>query len=839
MTTCNWKKLIFLIILYSFLSVQSQAQQILIPEHYPTIQQGIIASEDGDTILINDGTYYENLVIRGKEITIASRYIIDGSTEHIAKTVIDGSKPIISTEGSVLMFYPGDRPYLQPQVIGLTITNGKGKRIEEAVETPEGTIMLTKYVGAGIYIERMNPVFTKNRIISNKINGDIDYWKTKLNKGEDIGGGSYTFMGKPNFGGQIDGTDMINPGGNIFLDNYAPIGKTFYAKLKDSDDVIHFENCYFDVFSSQDTAVSTYWVTTNGLTKFDKSAGRESALTVDVYVSPDGNNKNTGMSADKPFRNIWYALSKVYGDSIQPVTIHLAPGIYAPSTNEERYPLQMVNWVSIIGAGKNVTILDAEANENKPKRLLVFENVDHVTIDSLTLTGGYNDVWNGGGCGGAVLFFNSSPTLSNLIITGNSAGAGGGAMYCFHQSNPLIKQTQIVNNTADNTGGAVFCFNSSPHFEDVTISNNQSYFENGGGIYCAYSDPVFDNVSITNNIADFCGGGIALHNSNPEIRNSSIDDNSAAYGGGMYCSESNPRLYRSTIRENFASGNGGGIVSFHKSKPHFENTEIVNNKATGEGGGIYAFVSTPVFDRVTLCGNESGKNGGGMYAIYTYFIMVNSVVWQNNPQQLYSYPYRTQRNFSDSMMIAYSNIQGGKEEIVCMDPENIKWLEGNMDKDPLFVNPADNDFSIQQNSPMIDAGTAFFKIYGKTLISLSRYEYKGLAPDIGAKESDISTQNNQYTINEDNDIIAYPNPFSSALSVHIKTRTNDEKKIRIYDIFGREVKSWTKKPNTEQRITLTWFGENHNAESVPEGMYFLNVQDETNQNRVIKIILQR
>ena len=49
---------------------------INVPADQMTIQDGIVAATTGDTVLVADGSYYENIDFMGKGITVASNFII-------------------------------------------------------------------------------------------------------------------------------------------------------------------------------------------------------------------------------------------------------------------------------------------------------------------------------------------------------------------------------------------------------------------------------------------------------------------------------------------------------------------------------------------------------------------------------------------------------------------------------------------------------------------------------------------------------------------------------------------------------------------------------------------
>ena len=114
-----------LILFVSFLS----ATIINVPDDYSTIQAGINASDNGDTVLIAQGIYFENLILQ-KEIVLTSHAIYDelGSdfhgNENINETIISGPpEPDDPNKGSCLVIRYGD---IQPTILGLTFQDGLG-----------------------------------------------------------------------------------------------------------------------------------------------------------------------------------------------------------------------------------------------------------------------------------------------------------------------------------------------------------------------------------------------------------------------------------------------------------------------------------------------------------------------------------------------------------------------------------------------------------------------------------------------------------------------------------------------------------------------------------------
>ena len=132
---------------------------IRVPTDYTTIQAAIDAAIDGNTILVADGIYYENINYKGKAITVASHFLIDGDTSHISNTIIDGSQASNPDSASVVEFNSNEDS--TSVLCGFTITGGSG--------TDWGYYIY----GGGIILTDASPIIRNNIIEYNTLRSDV------------------------------------------------------------------------------------------------------------------------------------------------------------------------------------------------------------------------------------------------------------------------------------------------------------------------------------------------------------------------------------------------------------------------------------------------------------------------------------------------------------------------------------------------------------------------------------------------------------------------------------------------------------------------------------------
>ncbi|MCK4312677.1 MAG: right-handed parallel beta-helix repeat-containing protein [Candidatus Cloacimonetes bacterium] len=349
--------------------------------------------------------------------------------------------------------------------------------------------------------------------------------------------------------------------------------------------------------------------------------------------------------------------------------------------------------------------------------------------------------------GGAIYCTNSSAlVIENSRFAGNFADAFGGAISLRDTSNIIINNSVIVWNTAAFGGGINFS-HSNPSLDNVTISGNAVSWH-GGGIYCQHASPTLTNLTISDNTTNNYGGGIICGDySNPDLNNVTISNNEASWGGGMYIYDySNPVLDSVYIFDNTTDNDGGGmfISGFYGvCQPSMSNVKIYDNFVSGEGGGIYCYLGAHPYICYSQIYSNFADKGGGIYCIATDYTELEKVTVANNIANDGREIYVDNSNiillstivWNDYYDLAYVYlVNGGTVTATYSDIQNASdepWFGyGCIDADPLFANPATNDYTPtwsgyplpdEEKSPCIDAGAP-----------ISPYDPDGTIADMGA-----------------------------------------------------------------------------------------------------------
>jgi parallel beta-helix repeat protein len=233
---------------------------------------------------------------------------------------------------------------------------------------------------------------------------------------------------------------------------------------------------------------------------------------------------------------------------------------------------------------------DNDASNNSYHVFFHFNNDLNSTavLDGFTITGGNaNSGSFSGNVGGGIMNYFSSPSLTNIIFSGNGASLGGGLFN--HRSFPSLSMVTFTGNSATTQGGGIFNENSSaPSLSNVIFSGN-SATTNGGGMSSIGSSPSLTNCSFLGNVANGEGGGMYNSFSSPILTNCTLSGNQATTGGGMYnVNNSSPSLKNSILWGNSSEVDNNG------SNPTYTNTIVKGLIAGGfQGTENPLFVSQP------------------------------------------------------------------------------------------------------------------------------------------------------------------------------------------------------------------------------------------------------
>jgi hypothetical protein len=303
-----------------------------------------------------------------------------------------------------------------------------------------------------------------------------------------------------------------------------------------------------------------------------------------IYVDDDSMRANDGTSWGNAYNFLQDALADA-NQSDKPVQVLVAQGVYTPDSNsavpdgtgDREATFRLINGVTLRGGYAGIaepdpdardvaayeTILSGDLNGDdvevvelsflweEPTRA---ENSYHVVIASSTdetavLNGFTITCGNADGPrlgdeppydyglrhGGGMYNYEGSPTLTNCIFSGNSAGWGGGMCNMENSSPTLVNCTFIGNSIGDMAGGGMNNVQSNPTLIRCTFSGNSA--RHGGGMHnFRNSSPTLTNCTFSGNSAYQDGGGMYNEREcSPTLTNCTFAQNSADYGNALAC----------------------------------------------------------------------------------------------------------------------------------------------------------------------------------------------------------------------------------------------------------------------------------------------------------------
>lgn len=476
-------------------------------------------------------------------------------------------------------------------------------------------------------------------------------------------------------------------------------------------------------------------------------------LYVDLSATAGANN---GTSWADAFTDLETALASACSPGTQ---IWVAAGTYTPNTqagiflpdgvelyggfNGTETLLTQRDWTA------NLTVLSGDIDGDgtlaggNAYHILFAQAITSARVDGFTLTLGNANAGSSPDNDGAAMLLQNVAAMEvfNCIFTENEATDDGGAILSI-DTQLFVENCEFTNNTAGGLGGAIYQPNSGAsghvHLMSSRFETNTANGLGGGAVAVGDSSTLRSVTFLGNNATNGSGGAFYSEVLYADLSDCLFDfnyaGNATGQGGGAFLTNGG-RLINCKFINNTSEGNGGGLASSSGAGlpgVYQENCLYHGNLAFGtSGGGMWTLNSTDSLVHCTFSNNTAdalnlGSGFGGSVAVDagSSLFFFNSIAWGNATgtttaganTEVFTDPMGTS-TFANSIIEDYA---GGVASVIS--------------DDPLFVNPASNDYSLQATSPAAEHGDAAYTSTGTDLAGSVRI-FNAL-PDAGAYEID-------------------------------------------------------------------------------------------------------
>ncbi len=737
-------------------------------EQYTTIQSAIDASASGDVVLVHPGRYVENVSISTNNLTLESLEAVTNNPAYIDSTIIDGNA-----------IYTCFKVFSNTQDIefrGFSLTNG-----------------FNNGNGGGIGISPNVTAIIQNCKIFNNI---------ALGGGGIITAGSAVTLS----GVKIYHNRCLAGGGGILITNsgslvtFDPVNRcSIYNNIAGgSQDILVWRtrtdiDIYLDTFTvlnpsnyfaqnCNDYGYQNY-MNLHILNAFTQE------INHDLYVSPLGNDENDGLSPLSALKTIHTAIYRIAADSLNPKTVHILPGTFSLTANQQIFPITMKSWVNVVGAGMDSTII---IGEDHPQFSSIYVTdistsyKSNYTLADVSLS--FVDSMNGkliGGTEGSRITFRNIKAENLTLYQAD--------LISLDFLRDSVIDGLIIDNVTFNDGSVVNIYGEfSGMMKNWKITNCRST-----AVYVsAWAHPLIwlklSDTSIENCIFDH----MAMADSHSQC---------IAFGGVDNPAQPITMNINNTLFSNINGENG--IINFGAA----------NNA------------------NINISNCDFVDNFGHDYNLQLYGIahIQNSIFLNQTPYEIHV-PVPDNGEHID-LTLDYNSIQNGQTGILNSSTANhVYYLNHNISSSPGFLGGDEYDplrYSLAAGSLCIDSGTqdttglalpisdlaGNYRIWNNR-IDMGCYEFGSipvgnedeLPPEVGA------------TI-----LYNYPNPFNPSTTISFSIPKSSHVTLSVYNIRGQKVRQLINENMPLELHKIIWDGKDGDGKACASGVYFyrLNATD--------------
>ncbi|MCF7810989.1 choice-of-anchor D domain-containing protein, partial [bacterium] len=684
-----------------------------VPDDYGTIQEAIDAAEDADTVLVQPGTYTENIDFSGKSIIIASTFLTTNDYEAISNTIIDGDQ-----NGTSIVTINNGEP-AEAKLIGFTLTNGNadfgvGILCNGSAPTLENLIIhgnaADRWGGGMIAYNNATPTICNVTIYGNTAGTD--------NAGVAVFGGgtvidmtnSIVYANEPpaipanqtinycdieggyNGNGNIDSDPLFEDteNGDFNLTWDSPCLDTGDPNSPDDPDETRADMGALYLHQSEDGRIV---VSPRTLDFGEVGVNTDADLILTI--------SNRGR-ADLTVSNItaegeYYSLDFEDEIVIQPNADYEQTVTFSPEENGQFNGTLTITSddpnngeldVALSGSAADAEALIAVSPDTLNFGTITIDtsldsmifirndgNIDLIVSD--IYIDGEEGEWFGSDFEDEIVVHAGDSAQVTVTYAPEEIGDHQAMLVIISNDNNNGELSVDLTGTCVRAGGIVINvpddFNTIQEAIDASMDADTILVQPGeyvGIVNFNGKNIVLGSLYLTTGDEDYIESTIIDGDANGRsvivIRNGetaeavlsgfTIKNGDTDFGGGCYIRASSPTLDHLLITENHVSDRGAGIYCTSDATPTITYVTVVNNTADGNQGGL-------------------GTGGNAVASV------VNSIFWGNTPTAI-----------SAGQTFNYSCIEGAYNG------------NGNIEDDPQFVDFDNGDYHITENSPCVDTG---------------------------------------------------------------------------------------------------------------------------------------